>query len=43
MGSNWGRHGFDGNACGQEAYRGAFPRKWCKTIIANSNQLAYAA
>ena len=26
----WGRHGFDGNACGQEAYRGAFPRKWCK-------------
>jgi hypothetical protein len=26
----WGCHGFDGNACGQEAYRGAFPRKWCK-------------
>jgi hypothetical protein len=21
----------DGNACGQEAYRGAFSRKWCKT------------
>jgi hypothetical protein len=35
--SKWGRHGFDGNACGQEAYRGA------KTIIANSNQFAYAA
>jgi hypothetical protein len=29
-GPKWGRHGFDGNACGQEAYRGAFPRKWCK-------------
>jgi len=26
MGAKWGRHGFDGDACGQEACRGALTR-----------------
>ena len=40
--TRWGRHGFDGEVCGREAYRGVTPVIVARNIIANQ-QLAYAA
>ena len=39
----WGRHGFDGNGCGQEACRGSHTLNRVQNNTVANTELAYAA